>query len=118
MKKLLPLFVLLLVLTLFTGCKKTVYSKEFAYLPSYGSTAQLNSSAPAKGKTLATARYTVRNTTSQKVYDKYKSMLKGNGWKITGDTAGTALAATKDAHLAVLLFQPSGKDVIVVISAK
>lgn len=118
MKRLIPLFALLMVLALFTGCKKTVYSKEFAYLPAYGSEAQLTSSAPAKGKELASARYTVKNTTDQKVYEHYTSLLKGDGWKITQKLEYSSITATKGSHFTVLLFQTSGKDVLVVVNSK
>jgi hypothetical protein len=80
---------------------------------------QLSSFTPATKKTpLATARYTIKDTTNNTVYQNYESILKKNKWTITNGQKYFSISAKKDAHLTNILIQPSGKNVLLVVISK
>jgi hypothetical protein len=104
------------------GNTKITYTKELTYFPSYNginSGVKSTQFTPATKKApFATAKYTIPNTTDTKVYDDYETMLKRDGWTITKEQKYFGISAKKDTHMANILIQKSGKDVILVVISK
>ncbi|MBX4268019.1 hypothetical protein [Clostridium estertheticum] len=96
---------------------KITYTKDLAYLPTYNGVKTATYTAKTK-KTLATSKYTLKSTTDVKVFNDYQSILKQDGWTITGTTKSTILLAKKGTHIANIIVQKMGKDVILMISSK
>ncbi|MBU3218201.1 hypothetical protein LL033_14655 [Clostridium estertheticum] len=98
---------------------KITYTKDLAYLPTYNGVKSAKYTAKTK-KTLATSKYTLKNTTDVKVFNDYQAILKKDGWTITGATKSTTIFAKKGTHIANIIVQKMGKDkdVILMISSK
>jgi hypothetical protein len=97
---------------------KITYTEEMKYVPSYKQT-KATQFTPATDKSpFSTARYTLKDTTDEKVYKDYEKMLKKDGWTITKGQQYFAISAKKDNHMANFLFQTAGKDVFLVIISR
>lgn len=128
MKKLIYIFAIMVISISLVSCGvkgsnsaasdiKITYTKELSYLPSYNGM-QSAQYTPASKKALATEKYTIKNTTDTKVYEDYESILKNDGWTITKDQKYFAISAKKDTHMANIIIQKNGKDVILMIISK
>lgn len=96
---------------------KITYTKELSYLPSYNGIQSAEYTKASK-KALAAVKYTIKNTTDTKVYEDYESILKKDGWTITKDQKYFGISAEKDSHMANVIIQKAGKDVILMIISK
>ncbi|MDQ7095371.1 hypothetical protein REC12_17410 [Desulfosporosinus sp. PR] len=101
-----------------TGQTTATYTKEFSYLPAYGSMEyQSLTQTPQKQ---STARYLIKNTTPEKVLNGYADILKNDGWTInwsyTKDKKPASLVAQKDNHIVAMLPQQTGNNVLLIIT--
>jgi len=96
---------------------KIVYTKELKYLPSYNGVKSTKYTAAGK-KTLATSKYTLKNTTDAKVFQDYQAILKKDGWTITQAKKSFSISAKKGTHISNVIIQKSGKDVMLMILSK
>jgi predicted small lipoprotein YifL len=101
-----------------TSKTKITYTKDFTYLPSYNGIKSTQYTPPTKKTSLATARYTINNTTDTKVFENYENTLKQDGWTITNAQKYFAISAKKGTHTANILVQKSGKNVLLVVISK
>jgi len=97
---------------------KTTYTKELKYLPEYSAVKATSFTAATKKAPLATIKYTIKNTTDTKVYNNYESILKNDGWTITEGKKYFSISSKKDKHIANVLIQKSGKDIILIVLSK
>ncbi|WML36734.1 hypothetical protein [Clostridium sp. OS1-26] len=97
---------------------KITYTEEIKYVPSYNQTKATQVTTPTDKSPFTTARYTIKDTTDEKVYKDYEKMLKKDGWTIAQGQQYFAISAKKDKHMANFLFQKAGKDLILVIISK
>jgi hypothetical protein len=74
--------------------------------------------AATKKAPMATVKYTIKNTTDTKVYNSYESILKNAGWTITKGNKYFSISSKKDKHIANIIIQKSGKDIILVVVSK
>jgi len=96
---------------------KVTYTKDLKYLPAYTGAPSATYTAKTK-KTLATSKYTIKNTTDVKVYQDYQAILKKDGWTITEAKKSYSISAKKGTHTAIVIIQKSKKDVILMIISK
>ena len=96
---------------------KITYTEKLTYFPAYNGMQPSEYTAGTK-TALATVRYTIKDTTDAKVYKDYESILKKDGWTITEGKQYYSIFSKKDAHIANIIFQQSGKDVIIVVASK
>ncbi|MFL0194307.1 hypothetical protein ACJDU8_01765 [Clostridium sp. WILCCON 0269] len=97
---------------------KITYTKELTYFPSYDGMKSSKYTPPSKKSPFATARYTIKNTSDSKVYQYYEDALKKDGWTITDEKQHFAISAKKDTHMANILIQKSGKDILLIVISK
>jgi ABC-type oligopeptide transport system substrate-binding subunit len=97
---------------------KITYTKEFTYLPSYNGVKATSFTPATKKAPLGIAKYTIKNTTDTKLYEDYESILKNDGWTITKDQKYYSIVAKKDKHIADILIQKTGKDIILMVISK
>jgi uncharacterized lipoprotein YehR (DUF1307 family) len=97
---------------------KISYTKEFTYLPSYNGVKATSFTAATKKNQLGIAKYTVKNVTDTKVYEDYEGILKNDGWTITKDKKYFSIVAKKNKHIADIIIQKAGKDIILMVISK
>ena len=97
---------------------KITYTDKLTYLPSYNGVQPTQYTAVSKTTPLATMKYTIKNTTDTKVYQDYENILKKDGWTITEAKKYYSIFSKKDKHIANVIIQKSGKDVILLITSK
>ncbi|MGH4139579.1 hypothetical protein [Clostridium sp.] len=97
---------------------KITYTEKTKYLPSYNGVQPTLYTAASKKVALATSKYTIKSTTDTKVFQDYENILKKDGWTITDSKKYNSIFAKKDKHLANIVIQKNGKDVILQIMSK
>jgi hypothetical protein len=97
---------------------KITYTTKLAYLPSYNGVEPTEFVAATKKAPLATMRYTLKDITDTKVYEYYENVLKKDGWTITKSAKYNSIFSEKDEHIANIIVQKSGKDVLLVVTSK
>jgi len=97
---------------------KVTYTKKLAYLPSYNGVQPTQYIAPTKKAALATSKYTIKNTTDIKVFQDYENTLKKDGWTITEAKKYYSISSKKNTHMAIIIIQKNGKDVILQVMSK
>ncbi|TGE31960.1 hypothetical protein [Desulfosporosinus sp. Sb-LF] len=130
MKKLVIYILAILFLLSLTACNAKVpndvqtnvtYSKEFSYLPAYGNMKLQNITQPDENG-ISSARYLIKNTTTDIVLNQYADILKKDGWaenwSYTKDKKPYSMVAQKDNHVTTLLPRQTDNDVVLIISSK
>jgi len=96
------------------------YLKEFSYLPTYGNMVFQSITKPDKNK-MVTGKYILKNTTTDKVLNDYSNTLTKNGWTVKSTLSQSnkpySISAQKDKHIATLIPQQNGNDVILTITS-
>jgi len=104
-----------------TEAKKTniPYAKEIEYLPAYDNTMKAKTFVAAnKNNKSSVGLYTIKSTTSDKVFLNYEKLLKDDGWKIYQSIKDHSISAKKGTHDTTIMIQQSNKDVNLTISSK
>ena len=70
------------------------------------------------GQEFGTAKYTVDNSMSADVLQKYEEILKKDGWSLYEDHKPYSIGVEKGTHYASIVPQQSGKDVILTVISK
>ncbi|MBU3143457.1 hypothetical protein [Clostridium sp. CF012] len=95
------------------------YSKEIEYLPAYDSTIKAKTFIAANENNKSSVGvYTVKSTTSDKVFINYEKLLKDDGWKIYQSVKDHSISAKKGTHDTTIMIQQLKEDVNLTISAK
>ncbi|MBU3127180.1 hypothetical protein LGL55_11645 [Clostridium tagluense] len=97
---------------------KIIYTQKLTYLPSYNGIQPTEYTAASKKAALAISKCTIKNTTDTKVFQDYENILKKDGWTITEAKKYSSIFAKKDKHIANIIVQKSGKDVILQVMSK
>ncbi|MDR3587599.1 MAG: hypothetical protein P4L59_20145 [Desulfosporosinus sp.] len=104
-----------------TAQTNVTYTKEFSYLPTYSKMELQNVAQPDKNQ-MINAKYIMKNTTTDIVLNKYADTFMKDGWTVkktlSQDKKSYSLHAQKGNHIATLLPQQSGNDVILIIASK
>jgi hypothetical protein len=94
------------------------YTKEFSYLPAYSGMELQSITQPDKNKQ-RTAKYTIKNITTDKLLTEYADILKKDGWTVNfslyKDGKPFSASALKGTHVATLVPQQKGNDIILTI---
>lgn len=95
------------------------YAKEIEYLPAYDGTMKAkNFVAANKDNKSSVGTYTLKSTTSDKVFSNYEKILKDDGWKIYQSIKAHSISAKKGTHDTTIMIQQLKKDVNLTISSK
>ena len=97
---------------------KITYTQKLTYLPSYNGVQPTQYTAASKKAALATSKYAIKNTTDTKVFQDYENILKKDGWTVTNSKKYNSIFAKKDTHIANIVIQKNGKDVILQVMSK
>ncbi|MFT5873442.1 MAG: hypothetical protein ACI8WT_002387 [Clostridium sp.] len=97
---------------------KITYTKKLAYLPTYNGIEPTEYTTLDKKTGLTTAKYTIKNVADTKVFQDYENILKQDGWTITGSEKSSSIFSKKDTHIANVIIQKSGKDILLLITSK
>lgn len=104
-----------------TSNVKITYTKEFSYLPTYDNMEFQSITTPTDKNKMLTAKYIIKSTTTDKVLNDYAGILKKDGWTVNmslyKDGKPFSAAAQKDKHIATLIPQQSGNDVILTVTS-
>jgi len=103
-----------------TAQTTVTYTKEFSYLPTY-SNMELQSVAPPDNIQMVNAKYIIKNTTTDIVLNTYAKTLTNDGWTVktlSQDNKQYCLNAQKSNHIATLLPDQNGNDVLLIVASK
>ncbi|MCB2353540.1 hypothetical protein [Clostridium estertheticum] len=100
--------------------KSTIpYAKEISYLPAYDSAMKAKTFIAAnKNNKSSMGVYTIKSTTSDKVFLNYEKILKGDGWKIYQSIKAHSISAKKGTHDTTIMIQQLKNDVNLTITSK
>lgn len=94
-------------------------AKVFSYLPAY-SKMEFQSVTQPDGNQKITAKYLIKNTTTEKFLNDYADALKKDGWTenwtYTKDKKPASIVAQKDTHTVALLPRQVDSNVLLIIS--
>jgi len=98
--------------------EKTSYFEEFTYLPKYPGAKKISFTESTEEGVLSKAEYSVPDTDPKSCADKYATIIENDGWTVQKDEQNNFLTATKDDHIASILFHDKEGDVKLIISSK
>ena len=96
---------------------KTIFTKEFTYLPSQKEMTLKNFEKPTKDK-MGVATYTLKNKKAKDVLEDYEKQLVKDGWEITQDKKPVSITAEKDAHKTIIVPVQIKEDVMLTVVSK
>lgn len=97
------------------------YTKEFSYLPAYSNMELQSITTPTDKNKLITAKYIIKNTTTDKVLNEYSDIFKKDGWEVDmslyKDKKPFSATAKKANHVAILTPEQNGSDIVLTITS-
>lgn len=105
--------------------QQQVTENSISYLPTYDNAKLQNISQPDQNK-MVTVKYLIKNTTVDKVLSDYGDKFKNEGWTINWypqqnnpqKQKPTSAYCVKGQHVAALVPQQTGNDVLLMIGTK
>jgi flagellar basal body-associated protein FliL len=111
------LMAIILSLSLISCTTKTIFTKEFSYLPSQKEMILKNFEKPTKDK-MGVATYMLNNKKAKDVLEDYEKQLVDDGWEITQDKKPVSITAEKGEHKTIIVPAQNEDDVMLTVVSK